>query len=725
MDKKIDKNIESDEDLSFSFYVDKGDRGKYLDSKMIINVADESDEEEKDLFINTPPDPFSIYSQRTREKWVEDNSVTKCHTCKATFRIYRRVHHCRACGSSFCDTCTSYRSRIPKVIKKIPTRSGKEEPIDYDTPVRLCLKCFNSYSSIHKLEKLFTIFSLLQLDLKDFKTIACVSKQWNMISAFYLSKFREIQYKIPKYNYNSWEKQALWSNRLILKNHSIWEVHVLRSVKDDEKKLSAAVNLYFNNKKNVEKFRKIPSTNEKMKEVNRECWDRMCSRYCQKELDEERALLLLDILDYSKNSIVAKEISQTFEQCSDYILECYLPYILYKLISSKNETLKNFVFNRCKYSLRIANSSYWYFKNNYPSYMAELIEVLPKESYTIIIKAQNFVELLKNGQSLTGKIISAVGPQLGEQDVYTNKISIKQSATRPTLIPCSGSSILFKKDDIRRDYVVISVIRLMEKILKDNGLDIEIVTYNVQPTSDSEGLIEIVQNCETLYTIQENLKTTIINYLLKNNPEEPVGKLRNRFKNSCAVYSVIAFLLSISDRNMENLMVTTTGQYFQIDFGYVCGATENKPIKASCVRITTQMLDALGGENSVEYEEFKELCGTIYDILRRHINTFVCLLSLIPTFKSNSRTAPNINEDIMFSELIKRFCPGESYDTAIKNLKTRIDSSANNSTLSKYHIIDFFHKHAKEKTLTNIVEDAYSGTKTMLSSMYSYMYSFT
>ena len=702
-----------EEDLSYSFYADKGG---YTDSEIVNNArfSNESDSEDEQLFINSPPDPFSLYSKRTREKWVDDNAVSKCFKCKITFRIYRRRHHCYNCGNCYCDSCSSFREKIPKVIKKIPTRSGKEEPIDYNTPVRLCLQCYTSYQNIHKLEKLFIIFSLLQLDLKDFKTIACVSKQWNMISAFYLSKFREIQYKLPKYSYNSWEKQALWSNRFILKNHSIWETHVLRSVEDNKTKLESAVEIYFPKEHD---FRKIPSES-KMREIRRECWDRMCSRYCRKDLDEERALLLLDV----SNNIVSREVSKTFDKCEDYILECYLPYILCRV--ENNSILREFVFSRCVKSLRIANCYYWYMKNNSPTVLAELLEILPQNIYSVIIKSQNFVELVKNNEKLTGKMVSVVAPELGEQEIFTDKITVKKSATKPTLIPCDKSSILFKKDDIRKDYIIICIIRLMEKILKDNGLDINIVTYNVQPTSENEGFISIVENCETLYSISENLKTSIINYLLKHNPEESVGKLRNRFKNSCAVYSVIAFLLSVSDRNTENLLVTNTGEMFHIDYSYVLGS-DPKPLRTSCIRITNQMLDALGGENSVEYEEFKELCGNVYDILRRNINTFVCLLSLLPTFKSKSKTSPNLDEDLMFKELIKRFCPGETYDDAVRNLKTRIDNSADNSTLTKYHIIDFFHKHNKEKTLTNFIGDAYIGTKSVLSTMYGYLYSFT
>jgi len=627
-------------------------------------------------------------------------------------------HNCRSCVSVFCDTCSSYRAKIPKVIKKIPTRTGKEEPIDYNTEVRLCLKCYDSYQEIHKLEKLFTIFSLLRLNLYDFKIIACVSKQWNLISAFYMSKFREIQYKLPKSFYNSWEKQALWTNRYLLKNHSIWETHVLRSV--EGQKFIEAVNIYFPEK--IDEMKRIPSYQ------GRQCWNRMCCRYCRPFLDPERALLLLDVLEKKveirAKDIVAEKIAESFNSCSENIFECYLPFILYKLLLSNNEILKNFVFEKCRKNLRIANSTYWYLKMNNKTLLLEMVEKIPQEFYSKIIKTQTFTEIVSNGEKIKGKMISVVCPERDEQEIFTDKISIKESATRPTLIPCSKGSILYKKDDVRKDYIIMCVIRLMEKILKDNGLNIDVVTYNVQPTSENEGFIEIVENCETLYNISEKLKISLINYLLNNNPNESVSNLRQKFKNSCAVQSIISYALSISDRNSENLMVTRDGNFFNIDFGYCLGA-DPKPLRTSCIRITHQMLDALGGENSVEYIEFKELCGKIYDILRRHVNTFVCLLSLIPTFKSTSRTSPNINEEEMMIEIIKRFCPGESYDAAVANLKTRIDNSADNSTLTKYHVIDFFHKMNKEKTVTNYLNYGYNGSKAILSSMYSYLYSFT
>ena len=758
------------DDLSYSFYVDgRGGYDEEMDSdeevgQIINNCKDPIKKRVKkaDVTLSSPPDPLSNITKRSKERWVEDSSTSKCKSCHAVFRIYRRRHHCRSCSNIFCDDCSRFRCRIPKVIKKIPTRSGKEEPINYNEDVRLCKTCYNSYQAIHKLEKLFTVFSFLSLDIQDFKTIACVCKQWNMISAFYMSKFREIQYKLPKQSYNTWETQALWTNRYLLQNHSIWQTHVLLSTEGE--RFVEAVDLYFGKKieKEEGKGKEEINASQDMKKVSslssmvqskdraqaRSCWNRMCSRYCKNEIDDERALLLLDVLKkraevsefipFSENfteeekelqdkiqiavDIISEKVGETFFKCDDSIFECYLPYILHSILLTGNNILKKFVFLKCSENLRIANCTYWDLKMNNKPVLAEFLEVLPKEFYIKIIRGQNLVETLSNGGNIKGNIISVLSPELGEQEVYTDKISVKESATRPILIPCDKSSLLYKKDDIRKDHIIMCVIRLMHKILESNGIQSDYVTYNVQPTAECEGFIEIVENCETLYNISEKLKISIINYLLRNNPDESVSNLRKRFMNSCASQSVLSYLISLNDRNMENLMLTRNGKFFNIDFGYCLGA-DPKPLKTSCIRITSQMLETLGGESSQEYIEFKELCGKIYDILRRHVNTFVCLLSLIPTFKSNSATSPVISEPEMMMEIIRRFSPGESYDTAVSNLKTRIDNSAD-SSLSKYHVIDFFHKLNRERTITNYLEYSYTGSKALLSTMYEYIYSF-
>ncbi len=689
----------------------------------------------ENILATTPPDPCT-FAKRTKEIWDSDSSFPNCKNCKCLFRIYRRRHHCRNCAGVFCDTCSQYKCKIPPVIQKLPSRTGLQEKIDYTVDVRLCEKCYLSYQAISKLQTDFLIFSLLPLTIRDLKNIKTVCKEWKTIADFYLSKFREIQYKLPNQKYNKWEKQILWTNRFLLKNHIIWQNHLLLSLSNSlttnlQNNKIKTTNLQNNkiktiNKHDISKQKRMDSilkiyrngnksVNKTVNKIKCECWNIMCCRLCVSELDAEKALQLLPI-SYNKN--VSDYITSAFRTTTDSELENYWACIL-----NYFQYLQNFVIEKCQHNVRFANITFWYLTNKDKQHLPVLIENLSKDMYLNILKSQIFAESVMSGKYNVSKnmeTISVTNPELGLQTVFTEKISVKESATRPVYIPMTKHDLLYKHDSVGKDYVIMSVIRCMTEILKKSGIYIDVVTYNIQPVSETDGFIEIVKNCETLYNLSEKQNISITNYLLKHNPDKSVSQLRQTFKKSCAFYSVVSYLLSISDRNSENLMVTKNGDFFEIDYSYCLGGPEPKPIKPSCIRITYQMLDALGGENSDEYLEFKELCCTIYDVLRRHVNTFICLLSLIPQF-TGTNTSPNLNENVMLQELAKRFSVGDDCETALKNLKTRIDDSANGSSTTKYHIIDFFHKINKEKTVNTYIDLGYTTSKNLLTSFYGYV----
>ena len=63
----------------------------------------------------------------------------------------------------------------------------------------------------------------------------------------------------------------------------------------------------------------------------------------------------------------------------------------------------------------------------------------------------------------------------------------------------------------------------------------------------------------------------------------------------------------IGDRHLDNIMITHEGCIFHIDFGYILGV-DPKPLYPD-IRLTPEMIDALGGKNSIYYSKFKEYCG--------------------------------------------------------------------------------------------------------------------
>lgn len=64
----------------------------------------------------------------TPPPWLPDEAAPTCMSCKATFTVFRRRHHCRNCGKVFCARCSANSVPLP--------RYGQLKP------VRVCNRCF-------------------------------------------------------------------------------------------------------------------------------------------------------------------------------------------------------------------------------------------------------------------------------------------------------------------------------------------------------------------------------------------------------------------------------------------------------------------------------------------------------------------------------------------------------------------------------------------------------
>ena len=114
--------------------------------------------------------------------------------------------------------------------------------------------------------------------------------------------------------------------------------------------------------------------------------------------------------------------------------------------------------------------------------------------------------------------------------------------------------------------------------------------------------------------------------------------------------------------------MSSTGQMFHIDFSYLLGLDPKYSLNT--IRITSDMIDALGGIKSPIYSNFEETCIRIYMCARKHIDLFINMLSLLVG------STPELTSDYITNTLVTRFDIYSDETTAISNIQHKLTSSA-------------------------------------------------
>ncbi|XP_076860099.1 phosphatidylinositol 4-phosphate 3-kinase C2 domain-containing subunit beta isoform X2 [Brachyhypopomus gauderio] len=204
-------------------------------------------------------------------------------------------------------------------------------------------------------------------------------------------------------------------------------------------------------------------------------------------------------------------------------------------------------------------------------------------------------------------------------------------------------SVIFKAgDDLRQDMLTLQVIRIMNKIWLQEGLDMRMVIFRCFSTGHSRGMVEMIPNAETLRKIQVEHGVTgsfkdrpLADWLQKHNPtEDEYEKAVENFIYSCAGCCVATYILGICDRHNDNIMLKISGHMFHIDFGKFLGHAQMfgniKRDRAPFVFTSDMAYVINGGDKpSSRFHDFVDLCCEAYNLIRKHAHLFLNLLGLM------------------------------------------------------------------------------------------------
>ena len=235
-------------------------------------------------------------------------------------------------------------------------------------------------------------------------------------------------------------------------------------------------------------------------------------------------------------------------------------------------------------------------------------------------------------------------PSIEIAGVVPDHSTILKSALNPVKLTVRTTggvtrAVLFKQsNDLRRDQLILSCIDMMDMLLQREGVDLRITTYKVTATSADGGLVEWVEECFPLSEVLAQHDNDIRIFFRKcaQDDDKVLHSILDNFVKSCAGFCVVSFLLGIGDRHLDNLMLSTNGRLFHVDFEYILG-NDPKPF-APPMKLSEQMVVAMGGRGSRDYLDFHKFCCKAYLILRKSAKLFVALLDLVEDLQLSTRS---------------------------------------------------------------------------------------
>lgn len=605
--------------------------------------------------IDIPTEDFHISLNVVKSQINNDTKSLVCTDCydkidQLTKSNKKSVHcTCNKCDMSMCkcvSCCEDTKSRKKSLIS------------------RPCIKtsCFqdNGFQQLN-----FMHIAKFQ-DIETLYITANVCKNWRIASIYYLSKFRNIQYAPINATYGEWERNILWSIKDTVINHNEWLTALVKSVIQNY--------LLSNCSDHILNLMTIlgKDTHKENNTVNpKECWTLMCSRRCDIYFDTTDFINIIENISLNKNNYKMfwndriihellgfllnkrRNVHDNMKFLIPYLTKCFrnmmdiefesinldFYFLLLDRLFDKNEN------NLFQFQMELDYMTSPDIKPDKMRGPYNFIEATTKYlkktlGYTLIDEKErmvrNFKLILKK---MDPKII--VLPMLYPFDATykitkINEIMELSTKTRPLRVDAEieknnitkNIQFLIKKDrSVRKEQIVACLIKMLQSklIYQSQRGNLEtfdpVPTYDIMVISDDIGIIEFVRDSKTLERIAKEGYSSLINYVLEHNEREMPKLIKDRIFKSLAISSCMAYILGLRDRNMGNILMNKQGQIFHIDYEYIMESPKTNVFGEPVIKVTREMIEILGGEQSQYYAKFKEYIINVFDILRLYKQT--------------------------------------------------------------------------------------------------------
>lgn len=195
-------------------------------------------------------------------------------------------------------------------------------------------------------------------------------------------------------------------------------------------------------------------------------------------------------------------------------------------------------------------------------------------------------------------------------------------------------------DDLRQELLAYQLLCMFQKIWIEEKVSLWLRPYKILVLSDDSGMIEPIVNTCSLHQIKKNSKMSMLEYFIKEfgdkNSEEFLTAQR-KFVESCAAYCLVCYIIQVKDRHNGNILLDNEGHIIHIDFGFMLSSSpRNLGFESSPFKLTQELVEVMGGENSDMFAYFKILLLQGLMAARKHSEK---ILSLVEVMSSGSKLA--------------------------------------------------------------------------------------